>query len=174
MQYKKFSLVTIAVAGFLLAPMSGFATALDNSTDQFQPFNPGDSSDDPLPLQLNQPKRNISNPSGHSLYFKFIIPANEDGITNGYVLFALRQNVFGDAQLFLKEGSVPSETDFDCKGRVFEDSWQYKSQICEFHNQEGGTYWGLIHAETDYSKGSLSAQTIMDFSPFSLRKTTDN
>lgn len=61
----------------------------------------------------------------------------------------------GDADLYVRRGSEPTETDFDCRPYLHGNN-----ELCEFPAPLAGIYYILIQADSDYAGAQLTAHYV--------------
>ena len=91
-------------------------------------------------------KTNLSGATGSNTYFTFTVPA---GATN---LTFTMSGGSGDADMFVKFGSAPTSSSYDCR--------PYKSgnaESCSFATPQAGTYHVMLNGYSAYSGVSLKA-----------------
>ncbi|MES9977983.1 MAG: endonuclease [Candidatus Thiodiazotropha sp. 6PLUC5] len=102
-------------------------------------------------LQNGVPQHNLSAATGDSLDFEITIPSNSSNlnieIADGY----------GDADLYVKAGSVPTESDNDCGPYLYGNSEQ-----CLFASPQASTYFVKLQAYQAFSGLTLSAAYATD------------
>ncbi|WP_460731514.1 M4 family metallopeptidase [Lysobacter tyrosinilyticus] len=96
-------------------------------------------------LANNQPVTGIGASSGTDKYYKLDVPAGATGlkfVTSGGT---------GDADLYVKFGSQPTTTSYDCKSEG-----STTAETCNIATAQVGTYYVTIHAYSTYSGMSLT------------------
>ncbi|KKO44811.1 peptidase S8 [Arsukibacterium ikkense] len=91
-------------------------------------------------------KTNLAGATNSSVYFTFTVPAGATGLS-----FTMSGGS-GDADLYVKFGSQPTKSSYDCR--------PYKSgnaETCSFATPQAGTYHVMINAYSAYSGVSLVA-----------------
>ncbi|WNG14137.1 peptidase M4 [Cystobacter fuscus] len=88
----------------------------------------------------------LAGSSGNKQYFTLEVPA---GLPN--VVFDLRGGT-GDADLYVKQGSVPTTGSYDCRSFKIGNT-----ENCTFSSPAAGTWYVLIYAYSSYSGVSLKA-----------------
>ncbi|MGQ4583687.1 M20/M25/M40 family metallo-hydrolase [Lysobacter sp. F60174L2] len=96
-------------------------------------------------LENGVPKTGISGASKSNQYFTLVVPA---GTTS---LKFVTSGGNGDADLYVKFGSQPSTTSFDCKSET-----PTTNETCTINNVQAGTYHVLVHAWSAISGVSLT------------------
>ncbi|OJH37447.1 peptidase M4 [Cystobacter ferrugineus] len=98
------------------------------------------------PLTNGVPVSELSGSSGNKKYYTLEVPA---GLPN--VVFDLSGGS-GDADLYVKQGSVPTTGSYDCRSFKIGNT-----EKCTFSNPAAGTWYVMIYAYTTYSGVSLKA-----------------
>jgi vibriolysin len=95
-------------------------------------------------LENTVPVDNISGAYGSQLYFALDVP---EGATD---LSFLTESGYGDADLFVRYGELPTLSTFDCVSAS-----TTTQESCQFANIQSGTYFVMIHGFTGYDGVSL-------------------
>ncbi|WP_326522507.1 M4 family metallopeptidase [Archangium lipolyticum] len=96
------------------------------------------------PLANNVPVSNLSGSSGNKKYYALEVPAGQPSLS-----FEISGGT-GDADLYVRYGSVPSSSTYDCR--------PYKSgnaEVCTFTNPQAGTWYVMLNAYSAYSGVTL-------------------
>jgi hypothetical protein len=123
-----------------------------------QPAKPGDNASPtlrlpiavavqppPAPLENGVPVTDLSGPTGSEQFFVLEVPA---GASN---LVISTQGGSGDLDLYVKHGSRPNSSLFDCRPFLFGND-----ETCTFATPEPGTWWIRLHAFSEYSGATLT------------------
>ncbi len=108
-----------------------------------------DPDPDPTPgnaLQNGVPRTGLGASTGNDLGFTLQVPAGASNLS-----FALSGGS-GDADLYVKRGSAPTDSSYDCR--------PYKSgnaETCSFASPQAGTYYVRVKAYSTFSGASLVA-----------------
>lgn len=105
----------------------------------------GDGGGQPTGLENGVAKTNLSGAKDSEVFETFIVPAGASNISIAI------SGGSGDADLYIKKGSNPTESSYDC--RPFKDG---NSESCSL--SEPGTYHIMLKAYKDYSGISLLGQ----------------
>ncbi len=101
-------------------------------------------------LNPNTPVGSLTGATGSQVYFQFTAPSNAN-ITS---LKVTTSGGTGDADLYIRQGNLPTITNYDCKS----DS-PTTSESCAITSPlPGGTYYALIDGYSSYSGVTLSVQ----------------
>ncbi|MDO7642374.1 MAG: M4 family metallopeptidase [Reinekea forsetii] len=92
------------------------------------------------------PVTQLSGASGTGLFFTFDVPEEASS-----VLFQLAEGT-GDADLYVKYGSMPTLTDYDCRPYT-----SGNNENCAYDVAQAGTYYVLVQAYRSYSGTRLTA-----------------
>ncbi|WP_235869455.1 M4 family metallopeptidase [Veronia nyctiphanis] len=99
----------------------------------------------PQVLEIDKPIVDIYGAKGDEQFYSFTMPAD---------LSSLRVNTVGgtgDVDLYVKKGSLPSKTDYDCR------PFRYgNTESCEVDDGEGTEYFVMLHAYSTYDGVTLS------------------
>jgi serine protease len=104
-------------------------------------------NDDPVVLSNNAPITGISGVIGQQFLYSLAVPAGASGLT-----FTTSGDA-GDVDLYVKFGSPPTKTVFDCKS-----STPTTQEICSISPMQAGTYYVLLDAYSDISGVTLTAK----------------
>jgi len=103
-------------------------------------------------LQNNVPKTGLGENQGTFTHYTMNVPAGMDNLD------FLMDLGSGDPDMYVKFGSAPTLTSYDC--RPYESA--NTDELCHFSSPQAGTYYIMIHAYKNYSgvslKGSYSSQ----------------
>lgn len=105
-------------------------------------------------LTKGEPVTNLSSDRGSETRYTFEVPANSSNLT-----FTMNGGS-GDADLYVKFGSQPSTSNYDC--RPYENG---NNETCSFDTPSTGTYHVMIRAYRAYSGASLVADYQGDTGP---------
>lgn len=97
-----------------------------------------------IELENGVPQSSLSGIKDSQKNFTLDVPANATGLS-----FDMSAGT-GDADMYVKFGSAPTLTDFDC--RPYNEG---NNENCTFANAQVGTYYVLINGYTPYSNVSL-------------------
>jgi vibriolysin len=92
------------------------------------------------------PVTQMSGVTGNSQFFTFEVPDEASS-----VLFQLADGT-GDADIYVKYGSTPTLTDYDCRPYT-----SGNNENCAYDVAQTGTYYVLVHAYRSYSGTRLTA-----------------
>jgi vibriolysin len=98
------------------------------------------------PLTNGVPVSGLSGSSGNKKYYTLEVPA---GLPN--LVFDLSGGS-GDADLYVRQGSVPTTGSYDCRSFKIGNT-----ESCTFSNPAAGTWYVMIYAYTTYSGANLKA-----------------
>ncbi len=101
-----------------------------------------------LPLVDGVPVSSLSGSSGNKKYYTLEVPAGKASLA-----FEISGGT-GDADLYVRYGSVPTSSTYDCR--------PYKSgnaELCSFTNPQAGTWYVMLHAYSAYSGVTLKGST---------------
>jgi len=101
-------------------------------------------------LVNGRPKAGLSASSGKSIFFTFEVPENAVSL-----LFKLKSNKRGDADLYIRHASRPTKSSYDC--RPYKNG---SNEVCRLTNPQPGTWHVMIDAFSDYSDVSLMARYV--------------
>ncbi|MCI4569432.1 M4 family metallopeptidase [Lysobacter sp. CFH 32150] len=99
----------------------------------------------PTPLTNGVPVTGISGAAGSDKLYTLVVPAGASGlkfITSGGT---------GDADLYVKFGSAPTTSSYDCRSYG-----STNAETCNIATAQAGTYYVLIHAYSTFSGMSLT------------------
>ncbi len=98
----------------------------------------------PAELENGVPLTELGDSRGGEKYFSLEVPADA-----GTVTFSITGGT-GDADLYVKFGSVPNINDYDCRPYL-----NGNEETCEENHSEAGTYHIMLRAFNSYSKVTL-------------------
>jgi len=104
----------------------------------------------PVPPPTTTPLNNgtaitgISGASGSKKYYSLEVPAGQATLT-----FVLAGGT-GDADMYVKQGSPPTTTDYSCRPYL-----NGNSETCSFNNPVAGTWYVMLHGYTAYTGTSI-------------------
>jgi vibriolysin len=97
------------------------------------------------PLQNNVPVSNLSGNTGSKVYYSLDVPAGATSLS-----FTITGGT-GDADLYVKFGSAPTSSSWDCRpytgGNV---------ETCTISNIQAGTYYVMLHGYSSFSGVTLN------------------
>jgi hypothetical protein len=101
-------------------------------------------------LNPNTPVGSLSGATGGQSYYQFTVPSNAK-ITS---LKVITSGGTGDADLYVRQGSMPTITNYDCKS----DTTTNTESCAVTSPLSGGTYYILLHGFSSYDGLNLSLQ----------------
>ena len=113
---------------------------------------------------------NLSASTGNSLNYTMVVPSGASNLT-----FTMSGGT-GDADLYVKFGSAPTDTVYDC--RPFRTG---NAESCTFATPQAGTYHVRVKAYSsfsgvslvgDYSTGTVGSQTYTNTADYAIRDNT--
>ncbi|MGD8378473.1 MAG: pre-peptidase C-terminal domain-containing protein [Gammaproteobacteria bacterium] len=102
------------------------------------------SFDTPTVLQNGTPVDNLSGNAGDKLYFQMDVPSGASNLS-----FAMSGGS-GDADLYVKFGSVPTTSSYDCRPYI-----NGNNETCNISTIQTGTYYVMINGYSSFSGVSL-------------------
>ncbi|MCP3145117.1 M4 family metallopeptidase [Pyxidicoccus xibeiensis] len=96
------------------------------------------------PLEKDVPATNLSGARGQQRYFSVVVPEGATDLT-----FTLAGGT-GDADLYVRQGSAPTTTSYDCR--------PYRAgnnEVCTFAAPAHGTWYAMLNGFSAYSGASL-------------------
>jgi vibriolysin len=100
-------------------------------------------------LEKGVPEIGLNASSSQSLEYRFEVPAGATNLT-----FTMSGGI-GDADLYVKSGSAPTTSSYDCRPYVTGNS-----ESCLFSSPDIGTYYVMVRAYSSFSGVSLVADYI--------------
>ncbi|MCF6288148.1 MAG: S8 family serine peptidase [Proteobacteria bacterium] len=106
----------------------------------------------------------LSGPTGNQKAYTMVVPSGANSLA-----FTLT-NMTGDGDLYIKFGSAPTPSNYDCR------SWNSTGQdeVCNISTAQAGTYHVLVHAYVAYSGANLLGSYTSGGSQQSLFASTTN
>jgi serine protease len=105
------------------------------------------SNDDPVPLGNDAPITGISGVIGQQFLYSLAVPAMASGLT------FTTSGDSGDVDLYVKFGSPPTTTDFDCASTT-----PTAAETCSISPAQVGIYYILLNAYSDISGVTLTGR----------------
>ncbi len=125
----------------LLAQVEG-----GGSVDPIDPVDPVDPAPTVTELQKDEAVTDLSLDSGNAEYFSIAVPANAENLSISI------EGGTGDAELFVKYGELPTQTEFDCQPNL-----EGNAESCVFEAPIEGTYNIMLYAYSSYADVTLVA-----------------
>ncbi len=115
------------------------------------PASCGGSSPPPSPgnyvLQNGVATTGLSGATGQQTFFSLEVPTGQSSLS-----FTLSGGT-GDADLYVKNGTQPTLTSYNCRPYV-----NGNSEVCAFTNPAAGTWWAMLNGYAAYSGTSLTGK----------------
>lgn len=99
-----------------------------------------------VPLTIGVPSALLSAPIGTKLYFQVNIPAGAGGLTVSL------SGPTGDADLYVRFGSLPTLTGHDCASTTGDST-----DSCSFSSPSAGAWFVMVHASAQFANAQLTA-----------------
>jgi hypothetical protein len=99
----------------------------------------------PMPLQSGVPVTDLSGPAGSDRYFTIDVPS-------GSSLLVTMSGGTGDADLFVRFGDRPTDTEWDCRPFL-----SGNNETCSIPFAQAGTWWLRLNAFTAFAGVTLTA-----------------
>ena len=133
-----------ATPGFYSVPVSATAQGLPSKTAS---SNASISVNVPIELTNGIAATPLGANVDQGLIFSFTVPAGKTSLS------FTSANGSGDADMYIRRGSIPTRQSYECKS-----DGPTTSELCSFNSPQAGTYYVLLYAFSSISGVSLTAQ----------------